>query len=318
MSFTVNLNPDMPVEKAIQIYILDRIADFEKIASGLGDPDRDVVVESVHDLRVDCRQILSVIDAFTPWIRVGRLDPLRREIRCVNGLLGPVRDLDVLLESPELISPFRERAEHDRRYALCRLISEMSGQKLDQCLGRMRSSLAGPEAMQQIARNPITDKGRVQQQLLGPVIPEVLYRLAARITAYRTLLDPRSPTGEFAIDMEAGESKGRAIHQLRIDCKRFRYTLTMLRPLFPDQTDAALKSFKKLQDLLGEWHDLERLAQVLGGRSKLMAGEADSSLTHAVIKRQEELMASFAVVWQTTDAAWFHRLIRSLVDHLFD
>ena len=302
---------DMPVDQALRLYLQGKIRVLKEVAIHLADSDRSMVVESVHDLRVICRQILSAFDAFGPWVCMRRLKPLKREIRAVNRLLGPVRDLDVLLEQPDLPSPNREKAEHDRRYALSCLITECTGRKLIDRVSRM----GGPLAISN-TKNPSGFKsaanGQVPIQTLGPVIPEILYRLAAEITVFRSILGSQSPP-PLPDDLSvSSQNLDRSIHQLRIACKRFRYTLAFLRPLFSTEADEALRSFKELQDLLGTWHDLYLLIRTVEDQSDSATASLES-----VKKHQAELLVSFDAVWQTLDEAWFHRLIRLLVDSMY-
>lgn len=45
-------------------------------------------------------------------------------------------------------------------------------------------------------------------------------------------------------------------HKLRIDCKKLRYLLEFTRSLFsPSATDPAVRHLRKLQDMLGDFHD---------------------------------------------------------------
>ena len=56
-------------------------------------------VETVHKARVATRRLRSDLKTFRPILERGWSEPLRSELKWLGGLLGQVRDADVLLES---------------------------------------------------------------------------------------------------------------------------------------------------------------------------------------------------------------------------
>src|SRR5205807_6865528 len=57
-----------------------------------GDPD------AVHDMRVATRRIRSTLRTFRKLLDADRTEPLRAELKWLAGLLGAVRDGDVMAE----------------------------------------------------------------------------------------------------------------------------------------------------------------------------------------------------------------------------
>jgi CHAD domain-containing protein len=57
-----------------------------------GDP------ESLHDFRVAVRRLRALLRTIRPLVDASRTEPLRDELKWLGGVLGDVRDLDVLLE----------------------------------------------------------------------------------------------------------------------------------------------------------------------------------------------------------------------------
>lgn len=290
----------MPLPHAIPLYLLDRLSAFQCASRSLADPNRSVVVETVHDLRVICRQILSVLEAFSPWLRLKKLHPVLKGTRRINRFLGPVRDLDILLTHQELPPLGRAKAEQQRSEALAALSQACSGKQLEKTLEHMRQLLIHPDVEILLAPVPISEKGRVRMDRLGSVAPAVLFRLAAAITAYRGVITRSA----------GGATPPEILHQLRIQCKTFRYTTAMLRPLLGQPADDMIRAFKQLQDLLGAIHDQDFLILTLSRmeRAASMDSAIDAALESVQQKRQA-LLEDFLAVWDSMDEAWFTRRI---------
>lgn len=299
---------DMSAAQAVRLYLIDRLAEFETIADRLVDPDPAVVIDAVHDLRVICRQILSCLHAFSPYLKVRRLRTIDRGIRHVNEFLGPLRDLDILLMHDELNNWLRAALEHKRADALSALLQECSGKPLHEQISSMTRPLLQPDADIRLSPPAISANGRVQLRQLRLVVPEILYRLAAEVTAYQSVVRPSDQ------DLPRAE----VLHRLRISCKQFRYTVTMMRPMFDRHADGLIQSFKDLQDLLGRLHDQEMLIQAIAGQKKTAATETPAPAVWSSIQKMYQLLLTdFFAIWPHCDQAWLHRQIRPLLDSIY-
>jgi len=228
-----------------------------------------------------------------------KLNPVKKEIRRINRLLGPIRDLDILLTQPELPPLGRAQAEQQRVKALAALEQACSGKQLDTSLLQMKQQLMIPELEVQLAPVPISEKGKVRMDRLGSVASAVLFRLAAAITAYRGV-----------ITRTTGHPSPEILHQLRIQCKAFRYTAAMLRPLLRQQADDMIRAFKQLQDLLGAIHDQDFLILTLSQMKR--AAWIDESVDAALLsvhQKRQALLEEFLAFWDRMDEAWFNRQI---------
>ena len=319
MATCIRPEADVPVASAVRHFLLDRLAAFDQTASLLSEADRGTVIDAVHDSRVICRQIISVIDAFTPYLRAKRLQAIKRRIRRINGYLGPLRDLDILLSRHELDACLRERLEIKREKALSTLLEVCSGSELHESVDSLIRPLQLPDADMKLSPADVTAKGRVQMRLLGQVVPEVLYRLAVDITAYQTILrQSDSPVLQpmpllFWQDLSLPAPD--MLHRLRISCKRFRYTLTMLRPLFGEQSDPFIEAFKELQDILGHLHDEQMLARTIAGKKKTAAnGISDTAVWASIQATYFKILDEFFILWPQRDLTWFHHQIQALLD----
>jgi len=62
----------------------------------------------------------------------------------------------------------------------------------------------------------------------------------------------------------------RSLHRLRIETKRFRYSLEVFRPLYGATLDRYLKALHGIQDALGEVSDCQTVLEMLKGDRALV------------------------------------------------
>ena len=68
--------------------------------------------------------------------------------------------------------------------------------------------------------------------------------------------------------MADGHVSLEALHQFRLETKRFRYTLELFRSCYGKGLDERLGSLRKIQDLLGEINDCLTTQNLLGRKQK--------------------------------------------------
>jgi CHAD domain-containing protein len=241
--------PDAPTIEHIRHLLAGQLRELEARDPGVRTAEDP---EDLHKFRVATRRTRALARATRPLLG-DRLEPLAAELKWLAALLGPVRDLDVLLAhlrrevatlgedgaaaEPLLASLERERAAHRERLAAA-LDSERYVKLLD-AFGAAIASLAD-----------IDVKGG-----LKPLA-------AAELRKLRKAADelPQDPSDE---DM----------HALRIRAKRARYTAELAGG---KKLAGYVEALKQLQDVVGEHQDAvvaeERLRAVLRGRSALAAG----------------------------------------------
>ena len=212
------------------VYWMERVLkELEKVQTA---PDTD----SVHDLRVAirrCRSVALVMEEVDPHSSWGRM---RKYPRKLFRALGGLRDTQVLEEWVGKLStsgdPIRERLlavfskkEKELREEAARVAAKFdpkAWKKYERAL-RRRSRLVLPDSL--------------AAECLALERLEAAKELHAR--ALRT-------------------SKPEAWHELRIGIKKFRYTV---ESLLPARYGAWGEDLKRVQDLLGEVHDLSVLSE---------------------------------------------------------
>lgn len=233
------------VEHRDLLYWMERVLkELEKVRTA---PDPDVV----HDLRVAirrCRSVGAVMQEVDP-------DPAWPEMRKLGRKLfrqlGELRDTQVLEEWVKKLGaesdPIRQRLmatletqEKELREAALRVeakFDQKAWKKLEQRLQR-RARLVPPD-------------GAAAECL-------VLERLEAARELHTSAMRTEKP---------------RAWHELRIGVKRFRYTV---ESLLPTRYEIWSEDLKRLQDLLGEVHDLDVLS---GTIHEVAAEDSDEART---------------------------------------
>jgi CHAD domain-containing protein len=256
-------------------YWMERVLkELDKVRAA---PDPD----AVHDLRVALRRCRSVgavmeeVDADSSWREMRKLG------RKVFRQLGELRDTQVLEDWVKTLSQdhdaIRARLlgslgtrENELRAAALHVVGKFdqkAWRKLERTL-RKRARLVPPD--------------RLAAECLA------LERLEAAKELHSQALRTEKPT---------------AWHELRIGVKRFRYTV---ESLLPARYEVWGDELKRLQDLLGDVHDLDVLVATIdeGGApepEELRAGWAEriASERHHRIETYRELTTGKTSLWHT-------------------
>jgi len=261
-------------------YWMNRV--LEELGSLQSSPDPD----TVHDLRVAirrCRSLAAVmeeVDTDSAW------PEMRKVARRVFRALGDLRDTQVMVQWVKKLGP-----ENDPLRAQLLASLETAEKQLSETALRVAAKF--------------DEKGwtRLERRL----------RQRARLV----------PAGGLAAEClalerfeEAKELHNRALrtekpkpwHTLRIGLKRFRYTL---EGLLPDHYAAWSENLKRLQDLLGDVHDLDVLSELLkdtkapeAAASPKVWQEKISLERHARIETYRQLTLGKTSLWHE----WRHNL----------
>jgi CHAD domain-containing protein len=223
--------------------------------------------ENLHQLRVATRRIRAFLRVARRHVEPGWSEETRRRLGELGRSLGPVRDLDVLLES---------------------LRGDVAGLEEDE-------RRAGEGLLAQLE----ADRDRLQRELVqaldAPAYAEILHRLQRPI--YPAAERPRRSLAQLAerevgrlakrVDRLGASPADEALHRLRIRVKRVRYTLELAVPDADKRTQRMIRAAKRLQDVLGEHQD----AVVAEERIRELAADAESTFAFVagrLAERQSE------------------------------
>jgi inorganic triphosphatase YgiF len=224
----IPLTPAMSVGEGFRAIAWNCLAqllgNYRAVIAG-GDPD------AVHQSRVAIRRLRAAFSLFGAAVADDHTAPFRAEWKAAAAGLGPVRDLDVLIE--------RIAASGD---ANDDLLASLRARRAA-ALGEAQALLAGSQ---------------FQQLLLGfaewlerdmPPAPAPLAPFAAEVLRRRRRKLVR---GEALASLP-----DEALHALRIQGKKLRYAVEFFAALYPGERRRAFgKALGKLQEALGGVHDL--------------------------------------------------------------
>ena len=196
--------------------------------------------DAVHDARVATRRLRSDLKTLEPYLVP--VERLRAELGWLGGLLGAVRDLDVLLE--RMHARVRELAGPDRGAAapiLARLEDDHHRRRRELLdgLGSVRYLRLLDELIEASRRPPMADP--TDRRRARPVLRTVTRKAWRRTARAVDRLDPSPPEA--------------ALHEVRKRAKRARYAAELGREVFGKPATRLAERLADLQDELGELQD---------------------------------------------------------------
>ena len=215
---------------------VDRLVRHDPVVREGSDP------EGVHQARVATRRLRSDLRTFSPLLDPEWVAGLREELSDFAGLLGAVRDADVLLirlrkAAATLPEPEREAAgrvladlEASRATERAKLLTAMDDDRYRTLLDDLHHAAAEPQVRPEVADQDAA---------------EVLPALAAR--PWRRLRHGVAALG--------GDPPDAALHEVRILAKRARYAAEAVAPVVGREATDFAKAVAGLQEVLGEHHD---------------------------------------------------------------
>lgn len=210
-------------------------------------------IEGVHQVRVAFRRMRSACATFRPAVpkRVSR--PWSRRMRDLAGVLGPARDLDVLVS--EVLEPSGHELQLPGREGFHAALDKArwrAYQEVNRMLDGKRYARFKRAFPEWCAARAWEAASEVPQEALNAPVEAFAEALLA---AQRTRVEA---TGASAAPDDAA-----AMHRLRIECKKMRYLAEFFRGLF-EAMDPFIDHLKALQDQLGVMHDVAVCADLVG------------------------------------------------------
>ena len=236
---------------------LNRFVSLEaKVLKG-DDPD------AIHDMRVASRRLQQVLDLIFPKPQPREARRLRRKIRRCRRALGEVRNCDVLLQQVEarLARPrcadreswtaVKQHLQERRSESFARAIRKLSKVNLAVFYMRTKAIL---DRLKSTSDNAQASHPSAQPD--GGALEPFPSRLAKALAAVWS---------DFEKQVAASHLEGTppSIHAARISAKRLRYLLEVLNQFGIAGSSDALAWLRRIQEQLGDWHDMEVLEEVI-------------------------------------------------------
>jgi inorganic triphosphatase YgiF len=260
---------EVPVETAARDVLRDCFAQIAENAVVVATTE---AVEGPHQLRVGLRRLRTAFAVFGPSLGAPPLAPLGTAARRLGQEIGRLRDLDVLIEEV-VAGPAGAGIDEAAAAALGAAL----GARRDAERTRARAALAAPATTAFLfdLLETIETRG-----WLAPADYSQTERLAAPIGALAPALLGRRHRKATKRGRRIEALDAEALHELRKELKKLRYTADMLAPIFPGKQVAAyVRALKDLQDAFGGLNDAAMTQGYLAGRDA--PGRADPDAQRA-------------------------------------
>ncbi|MFN0152309.1 MAG: CHAD domain-containing protein [bacterium] len=235
--------------------------------------------DAVHDLRVALRRCRSIaegagaIDSHRSWRR------LRRASRSLFRQLGALRDAHVMAEWIEKLAPAGDTARE-----------------------RLSAQIHAREAqLARSARDAVFEFDDAAWRALAAVVAARAERLRPGSAVFRHLALERWTEARALHDAALESGSGEAFHALRIGVKRFRYTV---ENFLPRKYEVWAKQFKRVQDSLGEMHDLDLLWGAIAAAEPPLSDEELAEWRDVLSNELESRLSDYHERMSGDDSLW--------------
>jgi CHAD domain-containing protein len=277
--------------EVVLAYLRAQVETLRSLEPGVRSDEPD----SVHQMRVATRRLRGTLRSFGEVIPRAETEQVAGELRWLGGMLGPVRDGEVLpehlhaaLESVPvelLIGPVRARVQG--RYAPMRaaaraeLIGALDSQRYVRLLADLDRLILEP---------PLGPRAGTPARDVLPAAVRRAYRRAKKRMGRARHAPP-------------GPLRDADLHQARKSARRARYAAEAASPAAGKEADKFAKRMKNVQSVIGEHHDTILAGQAARelGISAHLAGE--NAFTYGLLYEREscradQLQARARRVWK--------------------
>lgn len=304
-----------PIAEAGRKTLLYHFAEMLKNEAGtrLGED-----IEALHDMRVAVRRMRVAFEVFGEAFSKKTRKRHLKGLRAIGRALGSVRDMDVFIEKAEGYLP---GLPAEKRDGLQPLTVEWQSQR--SVAREAMLAFLDSEAYRDFLRSFnafVQTPGRgVSRRVMGRFGP-----LQVRHLAPRMIYDRLGRVRMFE-PILAGASI-EEVHELRIEFKKFRYTLEYLREVLGPEIEAVIKEVKAVQDHLGDLNDADVACRILNEfletwevrQQQLPLSERQNPepvVAYLASKHAErhQLMVSFGKTWNKFDSPVIRERIAAAV-----
>lgn len=253
--------------------------------------------DGIHDLRVACRRLRSILAAFRPVLERTSTDPLREELRWVGAALSAARDGEVALAHLRelvaaqpveqvrgpVVARLQTAAVQDAESGRRKALRTLADRRYLTVLDSLDALLAAPP-LAAAATEPAP-------AVLAAAIKRTGKRLAARIEVARDA-DEETPHEDSPL------------HDVRKAAKRVRYTAEVAVPVLGEPAEALVRCMKDVQEDLGSAQDTVATRDWCSrlGRAAGAAGEPTWTWGRLYTLEESRAAACAAAFWRQEPA----------------
>jgi CHAD domain-containing protein len=271
--------PEPPADEDLRALLAVHLDELERRRRAILDGDDP---DDLRRIRVAARRIRSLLRAARPLLDPTWAEPLRAELGWLGSVVGPTRDLDVLLAHVRDVSVHFEPGE---QFTLARAIHRLDEERRE-AYAETLDALAGERCEQLVLR--------LRLELPAPRVRACTLTTGALAAAeFRRLRKGVRRLGGVATDDQ--------LHDLRIRVKRARYAAELAERRVGKGAARFVARAKVVQDVLGEHQDAcvaeARIRLLLGGPQGQRWAVAAGRLIERQAVRREWARAAFTPAW---------------------
>ncbi|WP_028885385.1 CHAD domain-containing protein [Teredinibacter turnerae] len=276
---TIHLDSTAASEVAVAGMVLNLVRDAQRHVPGIIE---DIDSEFLHDFRVQLRKARSLVQITKGALSAPRQAGLKTLLADVMRPTGLLRDLDVfLLEQQD----YRSLLPEIHQSGFDQLIRNVKNARNQACK-TLQQYLQSNTYSNQLAS--IIDLAGEPAELASTSSQQPIYLLVNKLISKRYRKICRNG---LAITDDTPDEE---VHNLRIECKKLRYLLTIFGELYDAATlKKIIKRMKRLQTILGNFNDYAVQQEFLAMQSAKSRSQplqmAVSGLIAVIFQQQRQL-----------------------------
>ena len=273
MTVTINLPPSIPAKRTGLELWMNRVSEMaDKLEDGW---DSD----GVHDLRVALRRCRTMADALSEVNPSPSWKKIKKSTRDLFQSLGELRDTQVAKQWVKKLGGAKDPV----RRSLLKVFDQTE------------------ERQQKVAEKALAQFDRKDWKKWSRKFPAKAEFFPAESVVFQRLALTKL---NQAVDLYQWAKKvrsGAAWHRLRIGLKEFRY---ILENFLPDRYEHSSKELKRMQDILGEVHDLDVLRPLVRKQAAGMDPEIIADWIAKIEKERKDRLEEFRTKSIDKESYW--------------
>lgn len=241
--------PKISLRNSVKLYGMEKMISYiERIQKEISGVIEAQDIEYIHRMRVSSRKLRSAMVTFKFCFSKNQYKKYYKSVKQLTQALGDARDFDVQIHYIE--SLLNEIDDIKLQPGLNRLLLRLRQKREDEQTKVIKT-------MDMLKQTNFLNK--LKDYLMGCSVELKLSDLldgenSIFSLAYSEISDKIDEVVSYkdkALDFNNAE----VLHDLRIVCKKIRYTLELFKPAYKHKLDNEIHVFKKLQDILGNIND---------------------------------------------------------------
>jgi CHAD domain-containing protein len=239
--------------------------------------------EELHQMRVATRRFRALLRSGHVFLDQEWMNLLRREVGWLGGILGTVRDYDVLLA--DLQHEIETLSQKDQT-TFQQLLSVLHTQR-EAARAAMLEALRSPRFL--MVLNQLEHAAYFPESVSTDV---TLQEISAN--QFKKL--------RRCVQKWDKDCSNEDLHRIRIRAKRARYAAELAEHSIGKPASQFIRQIKKFQDLLGSHQDAvmteQRLRELLGSSKSVKAGFSVGQIVERLRMRREHVRNRFSACWR--------------------